>query len=100
MRARPASFLRRLLRAALIYGVTLALLGAIHDYPQLRAHLHKSRTHDPIAEKRQWLALFYFVNEAGSGLKFLFTGDEKHMAHFPSPSHIAAARRAKALRAR
>ena len=91
-----AAFLRRFFAAALIYGTMFAALGALHDYPQLRKQMHKVRMHDAVAERRQWLVLFYLVNEAGSGIKFLFTGNERYMAHYPSPSHILAARTARA----
>lgn len=90
-------FFRRFLAAALIYGLVFSFLATLHDYPQLRYQLHKTRLHDPATEKRQWLLFFYLINEAGSGLKFLLTGDERHMAYFPSASHILAAREAKAL---
>lgn len=88
---------KRFFLAAIIYTSTALVLLYMHDYPQFRAQLQKLRWHDPIAEKRQWLNTFYFINEAGSGIKFFLTGNEKHMAHFPSPSHLLASRQAKAL---
>lgn len=87
----------RLFIAALVYALVFSALAALHDYPQLRRHMHKVRLHDPIAEQRQWLGLFYLVNEAGSGIKFFLTGNERYMAHYPSASHLLAARTARAL---
>ena len=91
------SFILRSLAAAILYGSILALLGTVHDYPQLRAHLQKVRVHDATAERRQWLTLFYLVNEAGSGMKYFMSGNERYMVHYPSPSHLLAGRKARAL---
>ena len=95
--AMPIAF-RRLLVAALLYAIVFSVLALFHDYPQLRAHLQKVRQHNSIAEQRQWLQLFYFVNEAGSGIKFFFSSNEKYMYHYPSPSHVLASRKAQALK--
>ncbi|MCH9704751.1 MAG: hypothetical protein K0U15_01320 [Proteobacteria bacterium] len=88
----------RIGRAVLIYSAIFLFLSALHDYPRVRTQMHKVRLHDTIAERRQWLTFFYFVNEAGSGIKFMLTGNERYFAYFPSPSHLQAARLARALR--
>lgn len=88
--------LARLTVASAMYLLLIWVFSSLHDYPQFREQQQKLRKHDLIAQERPWLNLFYFVNEAGSGLKFILTGDEKHMQHFPSPSHILAARQARA----
>ena len=82
--------------ALFFYGLFFTALGVLHDYPQLRKNLHDLRHYDQRVAERQWLGLFYLVNEAGSGLKFLLTGDEYHLQHYPSPSHLLAARTARA----
>lgn len=86
----------RLLMAVMIYTGIIAALSALHDYPQLRGQINKVRLHDREAEKRQWLMLFYLFNEAGSGLRYFLTGNERHLAHYPSPSHLFAARKKRA----
>ena len=86
---------RFLLTVAALSGAFL-ILDAVHDYPQTRLYINNLRNDDSTTKQRPWLLGFYFLNEAGSGLKFLITGKEKHMAHYPSPTHIVAARLEKA----
>ena len=90
------SALNRLAFAGIIYALLISVFSSLHDYPQFRAQLQKLRDRDSISEERLWLNTFYFINEAGSGLKFFLTADEKHMRYYPSPSHILAARRGRA----
>ena len=94
--SRRRLFIVRFLLATAALSGTFLILGAVHDYPQTRLHINNLRNDDPITKQRPWLLAFYFLNEAGSGLKFLITGKEKHMAHYPSPTHIVAARLGKA----
>lgn len=82
--------------ALLIYSCLFGFFGILHDYPQLRQQMKKVRQHDPIAERRQWLTFFYLINEAGSGLKFLLTGNEKYMRDYPSHRYLLAQRTAQA----
>jgi len=86
----------RLTVAVVLYLLLVGVFSLLHDYPQFRAQLNTLRQHNVVAKERLWLNVFYFINEAGSGLKFLLTANEKHMRHYPSPSHILAARLARA----
>lgn len=82
--------------ALFFYGLVFTFFGAIHDYPQLRNIFADLRVYDERVSQRQWLGLFYFANEAGSGIKFFLTGDEYYLRHYPSSSHLLAARLTRA----
>lgn len=82
----PAAGVRRLLLAlAAAVGFTI-VLASVHDYPRTRAQLSMLSR----GETTSHAALFYFLNEAGSGLKYFLTGNERHLTHFPSRSHQIA----------
>ena len=89
-------FVRRALSAVVIYAAVVWVLASVHDYPQFLGQLHQFRLGGEIAARRPWLNLFYFINEAGSGIKFLLTGNERHMRFYPSPGHLFASRLARA----
>ncbi|MDM5147570.1 SEL1-like repeat protein [Candidatus Persebacteraceae bacterium Df01] len=88
--SRKKIFLIRFFLATAVFSGTGLILSSVHDYPQTINQLRLIRIGDNIAVSRPWIALFYFLNEAGSGMKFLLTGNERHMDHFPSSSHIIA----------
>ncbi len=96
----PARRRRKRIIRALLAVFSCATAGTIllnlHDYPQTLNFAVKAMRGDEGAQTRRWRGIFYFFNEAGSGIKFFVTGNEKYMAHFPSPSHIVASRTARA----
>ena len=71
--------------ALVAYAATIGVLASVHDYPQTIRAISEYRA-DPYA-RRPWLPFFYFVNEAGSGIKYELTGDARHFRHFPSPRY-------------
>ena len=83
----PRPFLRGCFAALIYLGIVL-IFGALHDYPQFRAHIQQVREHREVAERRQWLNLFYFINEAGSGIKYTMTGNRRHMRHYPTTEYL------------
>lgn len=92
---RPRYF-SRAVAAVAVYLIVVGIFSLLHDYPQFRSKLQQRRDGDVVVLQRPWLNIFYFINEAGSGIKFLLSGDEKHMRHYPSPSHLLAAREGRA----
>ncbi len=69
----------RLLVVAVATAGFAAVLGQIHDYPQTRQAISDFKNGDGLL----WLVGFYFVNEAGSGIKYELTGNERHLGYFP-----------------
>ena len=55
------------------------LLLQVHDFPQTRQTFY---AYDA-GELPLWQVTFYFINEAGSGIRYALTGDSKHLAYFP-----------------
>lgn len=55
------------------------VLGQVHDYPQTRQAINDYEHGDGLF----WVIAFYFVNEAGSGIKYEITGDADHFGYFP-----------------
>ena len=72
--------------ALVAYAATIGVLASVHDYPQTIRAISEYRA-DPYA-RRPWLPFFYFVNEAGSGIKYELTGDARHFRHFPSSRYF------------
>ena len=89
-------FVRKFITALAFYVLFASILAVLHDYPQSFGILETSRHDKETAKRQRWLSLLYFLNEAGSGIKFLFTGNERYMVYYPSPSHIVANRLAHA----
>ncbi len=87
------AFAKRMLRAAVVLAGVVFAVASVHDYPATRRQLDLIRTGDEIAQKRPWIVVFFFLNEAGNGVKFFLTGNEKHMAHYPSDSYMEMRRR-------
>lgn len=79
--------IRMLLAMVTLLFMVLAVSG-LHDYSQTRYQLELIRHGNTIAVERPWIVMFYFFNEAGSGLKFLLTGNDKHMRSFPTDSYL------------
>jgi hypothetical protein len=82
----------RVYKAALLITVLAAFFGAlyaVHDYPKTNAHIAMAWHNAPLApgfdsRPAWWTPVFYFFNEAGSGIKYTVTGDEKYLQHFPT----------------
>lgn len=92
-------FFRLLMAAAALAGAAWAL-GVSHDFQLTRHRFEMMRQGDPETLRRPWLTRFFFLNEAGSGLRYMLTGNPRHLDHYPSPRHILADRmnRARELR--
>ena len=75
------------LTVALGFG---AILHSVHDYPQTR-HVAVGFA---AGERPGWQVAFYFLNEAGAGLRYAVTGNTRHMHHFPSEKFLREAFRA------
>lgn len=82
----------RLLMAAVALSGAAWALGVSHDFQLTRHRFEKMRQGDPETLRRPWLTRFFFINEAGSGLRFMLTGNPRHLDHYPSPRHILADR--------
>ena len=95
MRAFRTRLIRILMAAAALAGVASAL-NASHDFQLTRHRFEKMRQGDAETLRRPWLTRFFFINEAGSGLRFMLTGDPRHLNHYPSPRHILAGRMTRA----
>lgn len=89
-------FLARMLIASVALGGVLTTLGFAHDYPVTRRQIDKIRNGDIIAVERPWIATFFFLNEAGDGMKYMFTGDRKYMRFYPSETYLLERRLARA----
>ena len=83
--------IRLLMAAAALSGVAWAL-SVSHDFQLTRHRFEMMRQGDSETLRRPWLTRFFFINEAGSGLKFMLTGNPRHLDHYPSPRHILADR--------
>ena len=73
------------LRLAIVIVTALGfitVLKDIHDYPQTRHAISNYEYGDGLL----WVVMFYFVNEAGSGIKYALTGNERHFDHYPRMS--------------
>ena len=81
-------FVARILVATVSLASVLTILGYVHDYSVTRRQIDLIRTGDTIAVERPWIAVFFFFNEAGSGLKYMLTGNEKHMRHYPTNAYL------------
>ncbi len=58
----------------------LYVIASVHDFPQTRqAYYDYNSDLLPL-----WQVIFYFVNEAGSGIRYTLTGDPKYLAYFPT----------------
>ena len=71
-------FLRFAILAVAATGF-LAILMWVHDYPQTRQAISNYHFSDGML----WFVMFYFINEAGSGIKYEITGDKSHLVHYP-----------------
>ena len=85
-------FLRTLIIRTIILSLTtflfVATLSRVHDYSQTRQAIADYHSGDyPL-----WTIIFYLFNEAGSGVKFALTGDQKHMRYFPRKDNAAGGR--------
>ena len=83
--------IRLLMAAAALSGVAWAL-GVSHDFQLTRHRFEMMRQGDAETLRRPWLTRFFFINEAGSGLRYMLTGNPRHLDHYPSPRHILADR--------
>ncbi len=81
-------WIKRCVSTAFMFLLFTYILASIHDYPLTRQQINKIRIGDPVAVKRQWLQFFYFINEAGSGIKYKISGNPKHMRHYPSLEYL------------
>ena len=70
-------FVARILVATVSLASVLTILGYVHDYSVTRRQIDLIRTGDTIAVERPWIAVFFFFNEAGSGLKYTFNRQRK-----------------------
>jgi len=90
--------LRRRSAGALLKGfffsmltVTLAAAGAVgillkvHDYPQTTQIIERMQVEEG---HPRWIATFYFINEAASGIKYALTGNPRHFQFFPSLAFV------------
>ena len=57
----------------------ISLMTWVHDYPQTKQAIINYEFGDGLL----WVVAFYFVNEAGSGIKYELTGDLRHLGYFP-----------------
>ncbi len=69
---------------------SVAILVNVHDYNQTR-HMMVVASED--ASYPRWIPLFYFLNEAGSGIKYVATQNARHMMYFPTISYIETVQR-------
>lgn len=88
--------LGRFVKFMFALAVSVLVLLHVHDYPQTIHYYESAARGENARQFPRWRVVFSFFNEAGSGLKFLATNNEKYMIHFPSPSHIVASRTARA----
>ena len=86
----------RLLMAAAALAGAASALNVSHDFQLTRHRFEKMRQGDDETLRRPWLTRFFFINEAGSGLRYMLTGNPRHLEHYPSPRHILADRMARA----
>lgn len=71
--------LHRLALCSLASVVFISILAQVHDYSQTRQALHDYIKGDGL----MWVIAFYFLNEASSGVKYAFTGNDEHLGYFP-----------------
>ena len=95
-RRRGRSFAARMLVAFFALAGVLTVVGYAHDYPLTRRQVDLIRSGDAIAANRPWIAVFFFLNEAGDGMKYMLTGNEKYMRHYPSTAYLLERQRARA----
>ena len=95
MRRFRIRLIRLLMAAAALAGAASAL-NVSHDFQLTRHRFEKMRQGDPETLRRPWLTRFFFINEAGSGLRYMLTGNPRHLDHYPSPRHILADRMTRA----
>lgn len=69
----------RVLLQAVAVALFVVALGWVHDYPQTKQAISNYDSGDDLL----WKVSFFFVNEAGSGIKYELTGDKRHLGHFP-----------------
>ena len=91
MRIFRVRLIRLLMAAAALAGAASAL-NVSHDFQLTRHRFEKMREGDAETLRRPWLTRFFFINEAGSGLRYMLTGNPRHLDHYPSQRHILAAR--------
>ena len=60
-------------------GIFYLIMVNLHDYRQTRQALLEYKNNTNIL----FPVIFYFINEAGSGIKYAFTHNERHLAYFP-----------------
>ena len=87
VRYSSSSPLRMILASMILSGVVFSL-ASVHDYRITRNQISKIRAGDEIAVQRPWIAVFFFFNEAGSGMKYWLTGNRKHMRHYPHAEYL------------
>ena len=91
VRHSSSSPLRMMLAAVILAGVVFSL-AAVHDYPTTRNQISKIREGDENAVARPWIAVFFFFNEAGDGIKYWLTGNKKYMRHYPNAEYLRTLR--------
>lgn len=65
----------------------IVILTQVHDYSQTRQAYFDYLNGDGLV----WVIGFYFINEAGSGIKYAITGNERHLGYFPRSDIVTAA---------
>ena len=85
---RKNSLVARMLIASLALAGVLIVLGFAHDYSATRAQIDLIRQGDQRSVERPWIAAFYFLNEAGDGMKYMLTGNDKYMWHYPTAAYL------------
>ena len=86
----------RAYKQALALTIFLALIGVlsqVHDYPRTQRYIALAWLDAPLpsdmtARPARWTPIFFFFNEAGSGIKYALTADEKHLRHYPTSELI------------
>ena len=91
----PSSIVRLALAGMVLGGLVLTLVN-VHDYSTTRRQINLIRQGDETAVQRPWIAMFFFFNEAGSGMKYKLTGNSKHMRHYPTYAYLYELQTARA----
>lgn len=78
----------RIFIAVFFFALLVGVLSQVHDYRQTQKQIQLERHNNPTAIERKWIKFFYFINEAGSGIKYTLTGNPKHMRFYPSKAYL------------
>lgn len=81
----------RVLLQAVAVALFVVALGWVHDYPQTKQAISNYNSGDDLL----WKVTFFFINEAGSGIKYELTGDERHLGHYPRMDFDRSGREAR-----